>query len=274
MARIAIGERLLPGATLDQRLGAARELGIAGIEFTADGLDERIDDIESALRKHGLSACGITMGRAGGWLSADRDKRDRAADLLRRALTCALDLEAEYVAFVPQYGESDLPDLTPFASPVDLQKELLIWLLRGVSDLAEAMDAALALLPVNRGESTFLTRIEGAAFFRREVRYHPNIMIAADTCHASLEEADLLASLKTQHEAISVIYLRDDNGRLPGQGALPFAELGDMLLSVDYRGWLVLAGAAADGESKADELSDCLAFLRRCKLANCAAKLQ
>ena len=268
MPRIAIGEHLLPGATLDQGLSAARQLGFAGIEFAADGLDDRIDDIESALRRHGLSACGINMGRDQGWLSADRDKRDRAADRLRRALACALDLEAEYVAFVPQYGESDLPDLTPFASPMDLQKELLIWLLRGVSDLAEAMDCALALLPVNRSETTFLTRIEGAAFFRREVGDHPNIMIAADACHASLEEADWLASLKTQHEAISAIYLRDDNGSPPGQGALPFAALGDMLSSVDYPGWLVLAGAAASGEPAQAELSACLAFLRRCKLAD------
>ena len=267
MPRIAIGEHLLPGATLDGRLATARQLGIAGIEFAADGLDDRIDDIDEALRRHGLSASGINMGRAEGWLAADMAKRDRAADRLRRALTCALDLEAAYVTFVPQYGDTDLPDLTPFASPMDLQKELLIWLLRGVSDLADAMDAALALLPVNRSETSFLTRIEGAAFFRREVGDHPKISIAVDTCHSNLEERDWLDSLKRHHQAISVIYLRDDNGRLPGQGGLPFDSLGEALFSVDYPGWVVLAGAAAGGGPATAELAASLAQLRCCRLA-------
>ena len=268
MPKLAVQESLLPGATVDQRLAGARELGFAGVEFAAANLDDRIDEIHAALTMHDLAAAGIHMGRADGWLAADMPTRDQAADSLRRALACALDLEAAYVSFAPQYGASDLPDLTPFASAMDLQKELLIWLLRGVSDLAQAMDAALALLPVNRYETAFLTSLEGAAYFRRQAGDHDKITIAANTFHMALEEENLLASLRAHHESISVIYLADSNRRLPGRGVLPFADIGETLRSIGYEGWLVLESVEAGGGrvSRAD-LAECLEFLRRSNLA-------
>ena len=51
----------------------------------------------------------------------------------------AVDLEAEYVSFVPHFGATAMPDLTPYQTPLDLEKEMMIWLLRTVSDLAYAM---------------------------------------------------------------------------------------------------------------------------------------
>lgn len=262
MPKLAIQETLLPGATDIDKLAAAAEMGFSGVEFLAADLDDRLPEVYDALQTHGLAACGVNMGTASGWLAADRGTRAEAADMLRRALTCALDLEAEYVSFVPHYGDSDLPDLTPFASPMELQKELLIWLLRGISDLADAMDAKLAIRPVNSGETTFVTCLDDAAFFRREVGNHPNIALAANTCCLSLEEEDIVASLAAHSQALSVVYLVDDNRRLPGQGSLPFASLASVLHSTDYAGWLVL-----DGESEGvAEVSGCLEFLRRCKV--------
>ena len=268
MSKFAIREDLLPGATVDQRLAAARELGFSAVEFPVDDLDDRIDEIDDALRAHGIAASGVNMGAVNGWVSADIARRNKATNMLRQALACALDLEAEYVTFAPQIGASDMPDLTPFASPMELQKELLIWLLRGFSDLADAMDAKLALQPRNRAETAFLTRLDQAAFFCRELDNHPMITLAADVYHLALEESDLSACLRTHHKAISVIYLVDSERRLPGGGSLPFPAIGNALRSMDYQGWLVLDGSAARGDRAAiAELSECLDFLRKSDLA-------
>ena len=267
MTKLAIREELLPGATVHQRLALARELGFRGVEFAASQLDDRIDEIDEALRAHGLEASGVNMGETDGWVSADIGRRHMASDLLREALTCALDLEAEYVTFVPNFGASDMPDLTPFASPMELQKELLIWLLRGFSDLADAMDAKLALLPVSRAETAFLTRLDQAALFCREVDNHPKITIAASTCDMALEEADMLECLETQREAISVIYLADSDRGLAGAGGLPFPAIGEALRTMDYQGWLVVDGRpSAAGRARLAELSACLEYLRHCAL--------
>lgn len=262
MPRLAIQETLLPGANVNEKAAAAAELGFSGLEFPAQGLDERVDDVYDALQAQGLAASGVNMGAASGWLAADRATRADAADSLRRALTCALDLEAEYVSFAPHYGDTDLPDLTPFASPVELQKELLIWLLRGISDLAEAMDARLAILPANRSETTFVTCLNNAAYFRRQVDNHPNITLAANTRCLSLEESDMAASLAAHSPALSAVYLVDDNRRLPGQGSLPFASLAAALRSTAFTGWLILAGEP----EKDAKVAGCLEYLRRCQI--------
>ena len=265
MSKLAIPELMLPGATVQQRLVNARDLGFAAVEFATQDLDARIDEVYDALKDSGLKACGVNMGGRDGWLAADRATRDDAADALCRALTCALDLEADYVSFVPQYGTGDLPDLTPFASPMDLQKELLLWLLRGACDLADTMDAALAIQPVNHCETSFLTRLEHAAMIKREADDHSMITIAANTYHLALEEEDLLSALAEHIEAISVIYLADSNGRRPGRGHLPFPAIGEVLASATYRGWLVLDSSRT--RSPAPELADlraCLDYLRGC----------
>ena len=255
--KLAIQERLLPGGDISQKLDTAKALGINFVEFDAAGLDERLSAIAEALELSGIGASGINMGRDHGCLAADAEERNRAADGLREAMTCALDLEADYVCFAPGCGNSDLPDLLPFASTQDLQRELLIWLLRGMSDLADAMDARLALLPLNHYESGFINRLEQAAHFRRQVDDHPMITVAASMYHMALEERDLLASLRTHLEDISVIYLTDSNGLLPGRGFLPFAAFAQVLRDAGYAGWLTLA--ADNGQ--ADELAACLRFL-------------
>ncbi len=262
MPKLAIQEALLPGASVAEKMSTAAELGFEGVEVPAADLDERLDEIYDALQAQGLAASGVNLGTASGWLAADRAARADATDSLRRALTCALDLEAEYVTFVPHYGDTDLPDLTPFASAMELQKELLIWLLRGISDLAEAMDAKLTIKPLTSGETSFVTCLDDAAFFLRQVDNHPNIAIAANSYCLAAQEQDMAASLAAHGSALSAVYLVDDNRRLPGQGTLPFANLARALRSSDFSGWLVLAGEC---DTVAD-LAGCLDYLRRSKV--------
>ncbi|MDE2775272.1 MAG: sugar phosphate isomerase/epimerase [Chloroflexota bacterium] len=267
MTKLAIREALLPGRTVSERLGLARELGFSGVEFAAAGLDARIDEIDESLRAHALVASGLNLGETDGWVSSDIGRRRRANDMLREALACALDLEADYVTFAPQLGAGDMPDLTPFASPLELQKELLIWLLRGFSDLADAMDAKLALLPLNRGKTAFLTRLEQAAAFCGAVDDHPMITVAASIGEMALEEQALLPCLEAHIDRISVIYLADRNQGLPGTGGLPFPAIGATLRELDYEGWLVIDGRASkSGREGFSEFAACLDFLRDCGL--------
>ena len=264
MPKLAIQERMLPGRTVQARLEYARQLKIDAVEFGAQDLDSRLPDIAAALEANGMAACGINMGRRHGCLSADLTRRDQATDELRQALACALDLEADYVSFVSLCGESDLPDLTPYASPIDLQKEMLIWLLRGLSDLADAMDCQFALRPINHYETSFVTRVGEAAFFRRKVDNHPKITIAASLYHMALEEEDLLQCLQAHRDDIAVIYLSDNNGRLPGLGLLPFAAIGKTLREMQYDGWLVLQAYDQErSQCNPAHLPACLEFLQR-----------
>jgi sugar phosphate isomerase/epimerase len=240
MPKLAIQEDMLPGRTVHERLSNAKRLNLSGVEFWADEVTERVPEIASALEQTGLSACGINLGRIDGYLSPDLQTREQAIGAMRQAMADAVDLNAEYVSFVPLFGTSLMPDLTPYRTPIDLEKEMMIWLLRTVSDLAYAIGTQLLMQPINHYETHFMNRVEQAKYFRKKIKDHDHVKIAPNLFHMALEEDDINATLQVHQEDIGVIYLADSNRRLPGHGLIPFNSLGKTLKTMNYDGWLVL----------------------------------
>jgi sugar phosphate isomerase/epimerase len=269
MPKLAIQEDMLSGKTIQERLSNAKRLGLSGVEFWADGLDVRLPDIVTALQETGLAVSGINLGLSDGYLSPDLETRETAIGRMREAMATAIDLEADYVSFVPHYGKSNMPDLTPYSSPADLQKEMMIWLLRTVSDLAYAMGTMLVMQPVNHYESSFMTRMDQAKFFRKKIKDHPDVKIAPNLFHMAMEEDDLMVSLQQYQDDIGVIYLADSNRRLPGQGFLPWDTIGNTLKAMEYDDWLVLeCGQPGQNHDNAfhyyDTFGDCYDVLQSC----------
>ena len=222
---MAIQEEKLPGQTVQARLTHALELGLDGIEVSADNLTQRVPNIVDAMLKTGINIAAINLGRPAGYISPDPKEREAAINRLREALANAVDLEAPQVVFVPHYGPPQMPDLTPYRSPRELESEMMVWLLRTVSDLAHAMDVDLHMLPVNHNESYFMTRLDQAVDFRQKIKNHPHVKVAANVFHMAHEEADWLESLKRNMEHVGYIQLTEQNGGLPGQGTLDFKAL-------------------------------------------------
>ncbi len=238
--KFAIQEAMLPGRSVFERLQQARAAGLDGVEFDARSLTERVPEIVDALAQTGVQAAAVNLGRRDGYLSPVLAEREGAIGAMRQAMADALDIGAAHVVFVPHYGGPKMPDLTPYRAPIELESEMMIWLLRTVSDLAYAMDVELDMLPVNHFESYFINRLDQAAFFRRKVKDHPHIRIAAHLFHMALEEADALGALRTLGQHIGYVYLSDSNCRLPGQGLTDFAAVAAALRDVAYTGWLTL----------------------------------
>ncbi|MFN8375712.1 MAG: sugar phosphate isomerase/epimerase [Anaerolineae bacterium] len=201
----------------------------------------------------------------------DVKARDAAVSHMRQAFADALDIGAAGVTFVPHRGENRQPDLTPFKTAIEIEYELMVWLLRGVSDLAYAIGVELYMQPVNRYESHFMNRLEQAVHFRRQQKDHAHVKVAANLFHMALEEAQPLASLSAALQAeagdIGQIYLADSNRRLPGQGLLDFAAVMRTIRDSGYQGWLTLeCGAPGTNTEYANDYADaapeCLARLR------------
>jgi sugar phosphate isomerase/epimerase len=263
--KIAVQEDMLPGRTLHDKLFYARDIGVQGVEFQSFGLTERVPQIVEALHTAGLAASAVNMGRRDGFLYPERSERERAIGEMRQAMADAVDMGASAVVFMPHYGSSKQPDLTPFKSPVEIEIELFIWLLRTVEDLAYAIGVELYMQPVNRYESHFLNRLEQAIRFRREIKDHPHVKIAANLFHMALEEANPIQSLREALPDIGQIYFSDSNHRLPGQGLLDFSGVMAMLKEGSYTGWLTLECITSSDD---EALSTCLNFLRPMLWAN------
>lgn len=270
--KFAIQEDMLPGRTLRTRLQNARALGFDGVEFWSEGLSARVPEVAEALADSGLSAAAVNMGRVDGFLYPDARQRDHAVSNMRQAMADALDIGAAGVTFVPHWGGNKQPDLTPFKTAIEIEYELMVWLLRGVSDLAYAIGVELYMQPVNRYETHFLNKVEQAINFRRQIKDHPHVKVAANLFHMALEEVHPLAclreSLSAENNDIGHIYLADSNRRLPGQGLLDFDAIMQTLRDGGYQGWLTLECGAPGHNMEyandfADKLPECLASLRR-----------
>jgi sugar phosphate isomerase/epimerase len=253
---IAVQEHLLHGRSIMDKWANAHAYGLDGVEVNAENLTARVPEIAAAIEATGVRVAAVNLGRRDGYLSPERDEREAAISAMRQAMADAVDLNAAHVIFVPHFGSPRMPDLTPYRAPIELDAEMMIWLLRTVSDLAYAMGIELDMMPVNHYETYFMTRLEHAVRFRRKIKDHAHIKIAANLFHTALEESDWLGTLREHRAHIGYIQLSEHNSRLPGQGVLDFSALADTL--GDYEGWLTCACEHSDGA----DLSASLDYLR------------
>jgi sugar phosphate isomerase/epimerase len=246
--KLAIHEAMLPGRSLQERYHHAKNLGFDGIELFAEGLEDRIMDVAVALNEVNLGVASLHLGAMDGYLSPDIAIRERAISNMRQAMATAVDLKADHVIFVPQWGKLTTPDMTPYRSSEEIASELMIWLLRTVSDLAYALGCVLHIQPRNRFETRFLNTVPQASRFLDAIQWkreqgkidNPYVKIAPNLFDMALDEDDVMSAIQQHGHRIGYLYLSDSNGRLPGQGLLDYARIAAVLKAVNYDGWLCL----------------------------------
>lgn len=239
--KLAIQEDMLPGRSPAERYKLAQDLGFDGIELWIDGLEARLMDVAMALNDSTLEVASVHLGRMDGYLSPNSEIREAAISKMRQALATAVDLQAPNVVFVPHWGKLATPDLTPHRSAEELASDLMIWLLRTVSDLAYALGTKLHMQPRHRYDTEFLNHLEQAVKFSDEIKNNPHIRIAPSTFDMAMEETDVAGLLQKHADRIGYLYLADSNGRLAGQGLLDWAAIGAALKAGGYDGWLCLS---------------------------------
>jgi len=261
--RLAVHEDLLPGTTDAERISAAAAAGFAAVEVNAAGLAERVPTLNAALHEHGLATSSVHLGWDYDFLAADEATRQHALDALRGAMTDAVDIGAKTVVFVPQVGRTlDLPNLMPFKSAMQVALELMVWHLRGYSDLAYVFEVNVLLHPVNRETSAFLNQLNQGAELLRRIKNHPHVQLAADTYHMLTAERESLGAVATHADALQLVYLADNTGDLPGTGSTDFSALAATL--PENGGWAVVRGYHRDEPPTVAELAASRAHLERC----------
>jgi sugar phosphate isomerase/epimerase len=191
---LSIQENLLAGSTPTERFALAKSLGFDAVEIWAEGFvgnDDTLMEYAKAMDVTGLPISGLFMGGLHGTLSADLALRDHTIDLVRQALTDAHDLRIPYVTVVPQ----------PIHAPVEMtpsqERELLIWFVRVVNDLAAAMNTTLCLLPLESSQARVLNTLKTTHAALEEMRFHPFVAMSADlySLHRQGEMGDFFGML-------------------------------------------------------------------------------
>ncbi|MCX7925964.1 MAG: sugar phosphate isomerase/epimerase [Fimbriimonadales bacterium] len=244
--KLACQEGLIPGNSLPERLEKLAAWGYEGIEFWGGGIKERVAEIQSALKNSPVKASTICAGFRGCLLDADPAQRDLAMQDIRDLLYVAGDIGATGLIVVPVFGGPRIPNLSPLASPEQLEHELLLKLLEDLVKTAEKAGAHILLEPLNRYETHFLRRLEQATAIC-DALPHPNLKIMADFFHMSIEEADIPTAIRAAGQHIAHVHLADSNRLLPGQGHTDFRSGLAALREIGYAGYMALeCGIAGD----------------------------
>ena len=125
----------------------------------------------------------------------------------------------------------------------DLDKPA-IWA-RGVESIktlgrvAQDLDIDLCLEVVNRFETLVLNTCEEGLQFCKEVD-NPRVKLLLDTFHMNIEEDNLPDAFRLAGDYLGHVHVGEGNRKLPGQGHLPWDEMGKALRDIGFDGGVVM----------------------------------
>lgn len=259
--KLACQENRVPGESLAEKLEKLEAYGFEGIEFWGHQLWERESEIADELARSPIRASTICAGYPGCLLAAEPEERRRAVEHINRLLRVADNIGAVGLIVVPVFGPPRIPDLSPLAGAADLERDLLVALLKEVAEGLErdGVQACVLLEPLNRYETHLLRTLDDAVEVARRVG-HPNVKIMADFFHMHIEETNTPEAIRRAGDYIAHVHLADNTRLLPGTGDTDFAAGFAALKDIGYDKYLALeCGIPGDPEV---ELPKCVQYLK------------
>ena len=245
--RISCVEQMLGDGPLAARLARARAAGFDGIDLRAATLDDPAT--RRTLADDGLPVGAVySQIREPGFLSRSAVDRAAALDLAVARAEAAAAVGASCLILVPIFGGAKLRPFPPFTT---LEEEERAILLAGLDELGERLAAVpitIALEPLNRAETHFLTEPARAAALCAAVG-SARIATMVDTYHCAREGQDSVAQIAAVGEHLALIHLSDDNRGLPGTGGIDFAPILAALRAGGYAGWCGFECKPGDDEA-------------------------
>ena len=104
---------------------------------------------------------------------------------------------------------------------------------------AQALGINMCLEVVNRFETPVLNTAEEAVRFCHEVG-NPNVQILLDTFHMNIEEDFLGDAIRTCGSHLGHFHIGECNRKVPGNGHMPWDEMGQALHDISYDGAVVM----------------------------------
>lgn len=126
---------------------------------------------------------------------------------------------------------------------IDLDKpaiwERAVKSVKTIADFAKKHNVALYLEILNRFETNLLNTSEEGVKFCKDVG-RDNVLLLLDTFHMNIEEDDLSEAILTAGSLLGHLHVGEANRKLPGQGRLPWSEIGEALKKINYSGDVVM----------------------------------
>ena len=224
---------------LETTLKRIKRLGFESIEISGEPDQYPPAECRPLLEQYGIRCWGAVTLTLGERNLAAKDAAQRASsvDYMKSVVTMVKELNGHEITVVPATVGKVTPDGTP--------EEEWGWVVAGlqeVYDHAEASGVRMALEPLNRFETYFLNRADQAMALAEAVG--PNCGVCLDVFHMNIEEADMLAAVRTAAPRLVDIHVAENNRLAPGMGSVDWAAFVKTLKEVGYDGALTMEAVA------------------------------
>jgi D-psicose/D-tagatose/L-ribulose 3-epimerase len=112
---------------------------------------------------------------------------------------------------------------------------------QSLGSVLEANRVTLAIEPVNRSETFFLTTVAEAKALCDAIA-HPRIGVLIDTFHANIEEKSIPHAVASLGSRLKHIHASENDRGVPGTGHVDFAGILQALREIQYDGYLMIEG--------------------------------
>jgi len=108
-----------------------------------------------------------------------------------------------------------------------------------LGSVAEDLGIDFCLEVVNRFETNILNTAEEAVQYCKDVD-RKNVKILLDTFHMNIEEDNIADAIRHAGDYLGHMHLGEGNRNLPGQGSLPWNDIGKALRDINFDGGVVM----------------------------------
>jgi sugar phosphate isomerase/epimerase len=238
--KLACQESLTPGENLAAKFANLERWGFDGIELNGRDLVRRLPELRAALADSPIKPSTICSGFTPQLIHPDRSIREQSVAEVREILQAASTLGVVGLILVPMFGKPLIPDLAPLHSPTELERMLLVEVLRrDLAPFADDLGILILIEPLNRYEAHLPKDLNDGVRLCKEVG-SPSVRLMADFFHMAIEEADIARSLAEAGSYVRHIHLADSNRQLPGLGHTDFVGPFATLRKNGYDGYLAL----------------------------------
>jgi D-psicose/D-tagatose/L-ribulose 3-epimerase len=192
--------------------------------------DEELARLKGLARDLGLTiTSNIGPAKDKDVAAADEATRVRGIQYLSDIMKAMDKLDSRRLVGVQYtYWPNDFTDLDKpaiWARGVESVKKL--------GKVAEQYNVEMCLEVVNRFETHILNTVDEANRFCDEVD-HKNVIILLDTFHMNIEEDNIADAIRRAKSRLGQLHVGEGNRKLPGEGSLPWAEIGQALRDIRF----------------------------------------
>ena len=209
--------------------------GYKSIEISGEPEKYDTKEVRGLLNQYGLSCWGsVTLMFPGlCFPAADEATRSRTVKYVKDCITMVKELDGQEMTIVPGTVGKVNPDSTP-----EKEWDWAVEGLKEVYDHAQKAGVRMALEPLNRFETYFVSRADQALALAEAVG--PDCGVCLDTFHLNVEEADMLASIRRAGPRLVDFHVADNNRLACGMGALNWTAIVRTLKDIGYDGALTV----------------------------------